>query len=814
MSLENQQNAQDNTKNSSGGISPLMRQYFEIKKQYPDTILFFQVGDFYEMFCEDALSASSYLGITLTKRGTLMNGESIPLCGVPISSLDHYLAKLVRGGFHVAICDQIELPQQGKIVERKVTQVLTPGTLTDSKLLDSKSPSYLCSIYTISGSQDQAIVFTEILTGNIFATVINQEDSKSLESELARFLPDEILLIEGNIHGLDLKLKLSGYQVTVLRDSDFQDLNLLKNWLIEQFGQNIYLNIEKNFALLCAIGLIYNYLKINQPQAVNQIKTLQIFKPEDFLILDASTQKNLELVKNNYDGGRANTLFGMLDFSATSMGSRIIKKWILRPLIKQELIEQRLDAVEVLLNNLILREKLEEILKNIGDIERVVGRIALKRAQLQDYLSLANSLNYSGDITNLLSGISSGLIKFYTSKISDFSFLYNLLTISLNTDSEQDWLIKSGYNQELDKLRVLVQNGSQAILEFERKEQERTGISSLKVRFNLIHGYTIEITKTNLSSVPAHYIRLQTLVAKERYTTTELKELEYEISRSRNEITALEKQIFETIKSEVESQLSEIKKYSQVLANLDGILGLSKTAYTFGYTRPKFNNNREILIHEGRHPIVAARLEHDFIPNSVNLTDQESLWIITGPNMGGKSTYLRQVALISIMGQIGSFVPAKSANLSILDRIFTRIGAGDNLAEGKSTFLVEMEETALICNQATKNSLVILDEVGRGTSTYDGLAIAQSVIEYIYTNLGARCLFATHYHELTELTKNYSGIVAYHAVVKKTDSGIILLHKIEPGVAQGSFGLEVAKLAKLPESLIARAKEILTSLEK
>lgn len=802
--------SQNSNENNFANLTPLMRQYFEIKAQYPDTILLFQVGDFYEMFCDDAIKASSYLGIALTKRGTLMNGEPIPLCGVPVTSLDHYMAKLVRGGFHVAICDQITEPQQGKIVLRKVTQVLTPGTITDSKLLDSKSPSYLCSIYIVS--ENLSIIFTEILTGNIFATTINFSDFKTLELELSRFLPDEILLIQGNIHGLDLKLKTMGYQVTILSESDLKDWQELKLWMQYQFGENIYGQIQNSFTMLCATGLIYQYLRKNQSNALSQIKNFQIFKSQDYLIIDASSQKNLELVKNNTDGGRANTLFGHLDFATTSMGSRTIKKWLLRPLVKKDLIDQRLDALEIFYKNINLQEKLENILSNIGDLERIVGRIALSRANLQDYLALTKAIVFAPEIKNLIIDLNSIFIKNIVLKLSDFNNLYNLLSESLNSDLDKDWLIKAGYNVELDRLRQLVENGSQAILEFERKEQNKTGISGLKIRYNNIHGYTIEITKTNLSLVPVHYIRLQTLVAKERYTTTELKELEYDISRAQNEITLLEKSIFDSIKAQVELYLGDLKKYTLGLSNLDAILGLSKVSYMYGYTRPQFNFSRNIIIENGKHPIIHARLEHEFIPNSVSLTDQESLWIITGPNMGGKSTYLRQIALISIMAQMGCFVPAQSANLSILDRVFTRIGAGDNLAEGKSTFLVEMEETALICNKATKDSLVILDEVGRGTSTYDGMAIAQSVIEYIYNNIGSRCLFATHYHELTELSNSFNGIVSYHAASKKTDSGIILLHRIEKGVAQGSFGIEVAKIANLPETVISRAQEILEKL--
>ncbi len=528
-------------------------------------------------------------------------------------------------------------------------------------------------------------------------------------------------------------------------------------------------------------------------------------------MIDAASQKNLELVKNNQDGTRANTLFGILDFAATPMGSRLIKKWILRPLIKKELIEQRLDALETMTKDSLAINDLQNVLKQIGDLERVIGRIALKRATIRDYLSLSYSIENIPQILDILIKFESNLVLSLTQKISDFSSLENYLNFALNDNSELDQIIKTGFDQDLDKLRQLVDNGSQTIAQLELQEQQKTGIQSLKIRFNPAHGFAIEITKPNLHLVPDHYIRLQTLISKERYTTVELKELEQDIIKARTEIQFVEKEVFEKVKLEVESYLNQLKKLSYAISNIDAILGLAQTAIIYGYIRPKFNDKNEINITEGRHPIISARLEHEFVSNSLNLTQDESLWIITGPNMGGKSTFLRQSALTCIMAQIGSFIPAKYADLPILDRIFTRIGSGDNLADGKSTFLVEMEETALICNLATKNSLVILDEVGRGTSTYDGMAIAQAVLEYI-NEIGAKCLFATHYHELTQLTNKFPTIAAYHTASSKTETGILLLHKILKGVAPGSFGIEVAKVAKLPEKLILRAQEILKTL--
>lgn len=797
---------------AKNSLTPLMKQYFEIKSKYPDTILLFQVGDFYELFYEDARLAASFLGIALTARGTDLSGEPIPLCGVPIHVLDHYLTKLVKGGFKVAICDQLELPKPGKVVDRGVTQVLTPGTLTDSKLLDSKSASYLSIFFP---TQDNiALLFIEILTGQIFITTINNNSKELIFAELARFMPDEIVIPDTKIAKDNiLNLQRQGYIVSIEEfKPHFDNLeNQAIEWFNNQFNNQ---NININDSLKLAIILLFGYLKRNNERSLNNFKQLFTYNPEDFLCLDASTQKNLELVKNTQDATSSNTLFAILDQAVTPMGSRTLKKWILRPLIKREAIEQRLDAVDYLVNSVIIKDKLRNILSQFGDIERIIGRISLSRAQLHDYVNLQKALLLLPEINSLLEYlIAQSLFESIQNKISDFSDLINLIEISLNQDNNKEWLIKPGYNAELDRLRSLITNANQAILELEKKEQEATKINSLKIRYNGAYGYAIEITNTHKDLVPEHYIRTQTLTNRERYTTQELKDLEHDINRAQNEISLLEKEIFESVKKEIENYISSLKKLSFGISYLDAIIALAQVAYLNSYTKPKFSDTKKLEIIDGRHPVVEKQLGSKFIPNTISLSQEQSLWIITGPNMGGKSTFLRQVALITIMAQIGSFVPAKSAELSIVDRIFTRIGAADNVAQGKSTFLVEMEETALICNQATANSLVILDEVGRGTSTFDGLAIAQAVVEYIYEHIKTFCLFATHYHELTLLSQKFSSIVTYYAASTKSPDGIILLHKILPGVADGSFGLEVAKLANLPQDLIKRATNILKDLE-
>ncbi len=798
-------------------LTPLMRQYFDIRGKYPDTILLFQVGDFYELFFDDAQKAATILGIALTQRGTY-NGEPIPLCGVPLHVVDHYLSKLVRAGFKVALCDQLEQPRPGKVVERGVTQVLTPGTLTDSKLLDEKSASYLAVFFPTELSW--TLLFAELLTGQLFVTILTQKTQTVLDAELQRFMPDELVVPQTKLGsswgGL---FQNQGFTVSfehfsaVMHDAQGRDIvSTAMQWFTTQFSWQSWGEID-SFKGACT--LLHNYLKRNNEQGLAQLKNLSFYRPEDYLMLDAMTQRNLELVKNTQDGSSSNTLFSVLDQAVTAMGSRMIKKWILRPLIKKEQIEERLQVVEACLQDVAFKNELRSLLSSIGDVERIVGRMAVRRAQLYDYLALLKAIGVLPGIKQLL--LKKGtvtLLESIASKIQDLSGLERLLSLALNDDSTKEWLIKQGYDAELDRLRKLVEQGSHAVLAMEEMEQKKTGIGSLKIRYNQVHGYGIEVTNPNLHLVPTQYMRIQTLSNRERFTTQELKNLEHDLQRARTEITQVEKEVFERVKNEVEKSIPALKKIGYALAYVDALAGLAQTAFTQRYVRPSFNDAHELTIVDGRHPVIEMRLKSQFIPNSVDLSQESALWLITGPNMGGKSTFLRQVALITLMAHMGSFVPARSANLAIVDRIFTRIGAADNLAQGKSTFLVEMEETALICNHATKNSLVILDEVGRGTSTFDGLAIAQALVEYLSTHVQAYCLFATHYHELTALCEQYSGIKPYYAAsTKKAGAeGVVLLHKIMPGIADGSFGLEVAAVADIPALVLRRAREILSDL--
>lgn len=783
-------------------ITPLMQQYFDIKQKFSDALLFFQVGDFYELFFDDAKQAAHFLGIALTKRGTHEN-DPIPLCGVPIHASDFYISKLVRGGFKVVLCDQLEEAQPGKVVQRGVRQVFTPGTLTDSKLLDDKTASYLCVVYKEDNSFQ--IVFAELLTGKLYLTVVG--DEPALEAELARFSPDEVVTSHANIgRKVSSIIKQRGYFVTEIAEIVGEKNNKnFENWYKQ-------LVVNDGVRTWHALRMLYHYLITYHTNIIQQCRHVQIYGNADFLLLDAATQKNLELVKNNVDGTSKFTLFSVLDHASTPMGSRTIKKWLLRPLLNQKKIEARLKVVTMFLDNDTLRQQLQTYLKSVGDLERIIGRLSLDRASLQDFVCLRNALAILPQIVITLQNQGDELFDMLTQRIANFSDLFHLLSVSINDDPEKNVLIKTGFDRELDRLRLLSQSATHAIADLEKREQGITNINSLKIRFSSVHGYYIEITKTHFAQVPERYQRVQTLVGRERFTTPELKELERDVQRAHNEIDAIEKEIYNRVKAETATYLSQLQKATQVLAHLDALAGFAQAAYLNNYSRPHFNDHHDIIIEDGRHPVVERLIDTSYIPNSVTLTQEAAMWIITGPNMGGKSTFLRQVALSCIMAQSGCYVPARTAYLAIVDRIFTRIGASDKVSQGKSTFLVEMEETALICKQATKRSLVILDEVGRGTSTFDGLAIAQAVVEFLHNDIGVRGLFATHYHELADLEKKHPGIVTFHAASKRHEKKLIFLYKIVQGNADGSFGIDVAELAHLPNQVILRAREILSSL--
>ncbi len=786
-----------------------MEQYFSIKVQYPDTILLFQVGDFYELFFDDALCAAPILGIALTQRG-VHKEKPIPLCGVPIHAINHYLSRLIKAGLHVAIADQLEDARPGTVVKRGVTRVLTPATLTERSLLDDKRVSYLCSLFCTK--THGGFVVLEVLTGHLSATTLDLQDTRALDAQLERFMPDEVIVDGPHAQEWREWLIKNGFALSSPAQADqAQQPAWIDNILTSHPLAHNHASV-----LYHALQQLYWYLHKNQPRALTYCKKLNVYNSADFLILDSATMRNLELVRNMQDGGTKNTLFEILDQAHTAMGSRLIKKWIVSPLINAQLINQRLESVQILVQHIAISQELAELLRTVGDLERVVGRIALRRAHLHDYVHIKHAIMCLPQIGHHLSQLPpSKLLARIHEYTQEQQELLNLLTSALNDDQTKEWIIKNGFNHELDTMRETLTHTHERILALERAQQERTGISSLKIRYNNVQGYYIEITKPNLPLVPPDYERQQTLANVERFNMPELREIEQQLLRARTHINILELHVYDDIKQTVENALPQLRAMAHALAMLDALLGFAFAAYDNNYCCPEIGSEtatpRTLIITNGMHPVVSRNLGANFIANSCTMHEHERLWIITGPNMGGKSTYLRQVALISLMAHCGSFVPAQSAQIPIFDRIFTRIGAGDNVAHGKSTFLVEMEETAAICTQATTKSLVILDEVGRGTSTYDGMAIAHAVIEYLHQHVGALCLFATHYHELTSLER-LPGIVNYHTACAQKDGRILFLHTIIRGTAPGSFGIHVARLANVPETIIERAQELLHQL--
>mgnify|MGYP000571701154 CR=1 FL=1 len=773
--------------------TPLIAQYFEIRQHYPDALLFFQVGDFYELFFEDAIKASEFLAITLTKRGKA-DGKDIPLCGVPVHALTHYMVKLVKGGHTVAICDQVSKPMPGTVVKRAVTKVYTPGTLTDTQLLDEKTASYLCAL--ACDDEGYSVVFTELLTMQLFATHIPHGQLRLLEAEIGRFCPDEIALDQDDYKTFSF-LQKSGYVISVLRDKS----NNADEWVA---------HISEEAKTSAGLHVLYHYLYRMQPDAFKHFSSVAYYEPASYVHIDPATSHNLEIIKNQ-QGGSSHTLFSVVDRACTSMGSRLLKKWLMRPLHDQHRIRRRHDAVQALAADITLMQSLKGVLRSIADLERIVGRIALHRASIADYKTLAATLRMLPELQEILAGIQQvDVIATILHRLPDYSQLVALLNDALNDDEHHPGSIKKGFDEQLDRLRDLALNGQQAIANLAQKEAEAHDIASLKILYTNAAGYFIEVTKANVAKVPEHYRQVATMVNRNRYITDELKALEHDVSHAREESEAREKELFDLFAARVYEWVATLRRSASALAQIDALYALSDLAYTHAYVRPTFSHDEGFQIVGGRHPVVEQSLKGGFIANDAYLAHPSRLWIITGPNMGGKSTYLRQVALIALLAQCGSFVPATSACLPIVDRIFTRIGAGDNVAQGKSTFLVEMEETATICNQATQKSLVILDEVGRGTSTDDGRALAQAIIEYLVSEVGCYTLFATHYHELTQLAATSGDIANYNLACIKRGETLHFLHQLAPGVATASFGIDVAKLAHLPLPVIERARYLIT----
>ncbi|HUF05018.1 MAG TPA: DNA mismatch repair protein MutS [Aridibacter sp.] len=818
--------------------TPMLRQYLEIKKQYPGTILFFRLGDFYEMFNEDAVTGARELDITLTARHKNTDNP-IPMCGVPHHAAANYIAKLVRKGYRVAICEQTEeASARKKLVRREVVRIVTPGTAIDEQLLEKKEPVYLASV---CGSGERfAAAFLELSTGEFSATVLEGADAwRKAASEIEGFAPKEILFPEsirplvshsfGPLEGTAARLINTSFTTsdsasgiaTQLTDEQYSYEAAVRR-LKKQFGVNelTAYGIEGEKLAVAAAGACLAYAAETRRTSANHITKIGFFRSEEHMVLDPVTLRNLEIVSPlRPEVGSKRSLLGVIDETVTGMGGRLFRNWLLRPSLKISEIEGRQAAVEEF-SDTILRESVRYLLKEIVDLERLVGRLNLGTASPRDLVSLRDSLEKLPELQSTLRDAKSLLVRVLCENAHDLPKIVRLISESIDDDPpvnvSDGGVIREGFNSELDEIRGIASNAKQTIAGFESAERARTGIGSLHVKFNNIFGYFIEVSKANLSKVPDDYERRQTLTNAERFTTPDLKEWESKVLGAEEKIRDLEAKLFRKVRSEVTSETKRLQSTARALAALDALSALAETSAYRDYVRPSLHEGDELVIRGGRHPVVEAFTDEPFVPNDLRMNNStERLLIITGANMGGKSTVLRQTALIQILAQIGSNVPASFAKLPVVDRIWTRVGASDDLASGRSTFMVEMTETASILHSATPGSLVLLDEIGRGTSTFDGLAIAWAVAEYLHDNAdhSAKTLFATHYHELTELAANLPGAKNYSMTAAEKDGEIIFLHKLEEGSASKSYGIAVAKLAGLPVEVIERAKVVLGKLE-
>ncbi|MGU8477154.1 DNA mismatch repair protein MutS [Clostridium perfringens] len=798
-------------------LTPMMRQYFEIKENYKDCILFFRLGDFYEMFFEDAETAARELELVLTGRDCGLEKRA-PMCGIPFHASNSYIGRLVAKGYKVAICEQVEDPKVAKgIVKRDVIKVITPGTYTDSSFVEETKNNYIMTIYSDLERNRCSLAITDISTGDFLATEGELEKGVILD-EISKFNPKEIILLDSLDQELIKDITLTTPALISRKPIEYFEENF-EEVLNNQFGEksnSLSLMVKKSS------NALVKYILDTQKISLTNINDIEVYSLVDFMTIDLSSRRNLELTENLREKSKKGSLLWVLDKTETSMGSRMLRRWIEEPLVNKEKITLRLNAVEELFNDLSLNDSLKEALHDIYDIERILGKISNKNANAKDLIALKTSIGKIPNVKGIIENCTSSLLKNYHHNLDDLKDIYDLLEKSIKEDPsltlKDGDLIKDGFNGEIDELRLAKTNGKDWISSLENREREFTGIKSLKVGFNKVFGYYIEISKANYSSIPeGRYIRKQTLANAERFITPELKEIEEKLLGASEKLCSLEYDIFLDIRNEVENHIDRLKTTAKIIAELDCISNLAFVALENDFIKPEINEDGETKIENGRHPVVEKVIpKGEFIPNDTIINkDDNQLLIITGPNMAGKSTYMRQVAIITLMCQIGSFVPANKANISVVDKIFTRIGASDDLAGGKSTFMVEMWEVSNILKNATENSLVLLDEVGRGTSTYDGLSIAWSVIEYICKNKNLRCktLFATHYHELTKLEGEIHGVRNYSVAVKEVDNNIIFLRKIIEGGADQSYGIEVAKLAGIPDEVINRAKEILEKLE-
>ncbi|QUB96634.1 DNA mismatch repair protein MutS [Leptotrichia sp. oral taxon 221] len=795
--------------------TPLMKQYNEIKKDYEDSILFFRLGDFYEMFFEDAVKASKELGLTLTSRNKEKDAN-VPLAGVPYHSASSYITKLVSKGYKVAICEQVEDPKSAKgIVKREVVKVVTPGTVVDVDSLDSKSNNYLLSIREADGKI--GIAYIDITTGEFKVTEIEKEkDYSKLFNELNKIEPKEILLLDSFYE--DVREQIDDYvqknQASVSIVGKTRDGN---KFLMDYFGV-ISLEsygIKDKKAVIGAAAMALDYAQTMQLENELTVEKIEFLNTSNYAEINSITRKNLELTKNQREKTVYGSLLWVLDRCKTSMGTRLLKRYINNPLLNVKEIEKRQKDVQYFIDNILIREDLKEKLDNVYDLERLLGKIIFGNENGKDLLALKNTLKSSIEIMNILKETNF----FEEINVKKLYDVYVLIDESIDEDApftvREGGMIKRGYNQELDEIHQIMNSGKDFLLKIEQREKEATGIKNMKIKYNKVFGYFIEVTKSNLDLVPETYTRKQTLANAERFITPELKKYEDTIINSKAKISDLEYYLFKEISAQVKDERNILTNLAEKLAYLDVIVSFATIAIENDYVKPEMLENSDILeIVEGRHPVVEKLIgRSDFIANSTKLKEKERFVVLTGPNMSGKSTYMKQVALISIMAQVGSYVPAKEAKLSIVDKYLTRIGASDDILSGQSTFMVEMSEVSNILNNATEKSLIILDEVGRGTSTFDGVSIATAISIYIHNEIKAKTIFATHYHELTDLENKFDDIVNYRIEVNEKDGKVIFLRNIVKGGADKSYGIEVAKLAGLPKEILKESKKILKRLE-
>jgi DNA mismatch repair protein MutS len=799
-------------------LTPMMEQYFRVKKEHKDALLFFRLGDFYEMFYEDAKIGSQALEITLTSR------QKVPMCGVPYHSVQSYLSKLLRKGFKVAICEQVEDPKSATgVVKREIVKVLTPGTAVEVDLEAAKESVSIAAVLVTP--QGWGLALIDLSTGEMRAAEGPADDLKTAADELYRASPREIVVSEGEEDAAAPILARSELRQVLksLVEAWTFEPGQARNALLEHFKVVTLagFGLEDKPLAVSAAGALLSYIKKVRKDSLAVIGRLSHLQSADRLLLDASTIRNLELVRNLRDGRAEGSLLDVIDFTVTPMGGRTLRARLLQPLLDRPAIESRLDAVESLLNASIVRQELRDALKGILDLERLTGKISLGVAHPRDLVSLKRSLQSLPAVRRILEPLAPALFAEVKGRWDDASDVVDLIERAILDEPAflltEGGIIKDGYDRDLDELRAISRSGKSFIAMLEKRERERTGISSLKIRFNKVFGYAIEVTKPNLPQVPADYIRKQTLVSSERFLTPELKEYEEKVLHAEERIGEIEEKLFSDVRRRVAEETRRLQAIAAAIAEIDVQAGLAELAARRNYRRPLIDEGEALRIRDGRHPVIEAAGAEPFIPNDVELDrTADQILIVTGPNMGGKSTFLRQTALIVILAQMGSFVPAGEASIGLVDRVFTRIGAMDFLSVGQSTFMVEMLETANILNNATPRSLILLDEIGRGTSTFDGLSIAWAVAEFLHENerVRAKTLFATHYHELTELALTLPRIKNRHVAVQERGGDVVFLRKIVDGPSDQSYGIHVAQLAGLPRDVIGRAREILFNLEK